>query len=107
VDRLVLDPSWAGRAFDFGMVAILARCEDKNVQVARRAEGPAIASKWQPRHLGPERRRLRYSAKAALRHHSCDSCSAMFTASMHSDLPSASSFRASARALLASPLIRV
>jgi hypothetical protein len=64
----------------------------KNVQVARRAEGPAIASKWQPRHLGPERRRLRYSAKAALRHHSCDSCTAMFTASMHSDLPSASSF---------------
>ena len=54
--RLVLDRPRAGRAFNFGMVTILARCQDNNVQVARRATGAAIASKWQPRHLGPERR---------------------------------------------------
>jgi hypothetical protein len=105
--RLVLDHRWAGRAFGFGMVAILAGCQDKNVPVARPAARAAIASKWQPRHLAPERRGLRYSATAAPRRHNRNSCSAMFTASMHSDLLSASSFRASARALLASPLIRV
>jgi hypothetical protein len=58
VGRLVLDRPRAGRAFNFGMVTILARCQDNNVQVARRATGAAIASKWQPRHLGPEGRRL-------------------------------------------------
>jgi DNA-binding response OmpR family regulator len=69
---------------------------------------PILTKAVRPEMLVAEIAALYYLRRVfALRHHNRNSCSAMFMASVHSDLPAASSFRASARALLASPLIRV